>query len=125
MVFSLSGLLGRGDGGVPHISPADAKAMFDRGEAIIVDVREEAEVARTGKIPGALVIPVQRIAHDAATAGSNGEPKLDRNKAVIAYCASGARSAAAAHTLKQLGYETVFNLGGLRTWAAAGLPVER
>jgi len=125
MVFSLGGLLGRGHAAVPAILPAEAKAMLDRGKAIIVDVREDAEVARTGKVPGALVIPYQRIARYAGADGSGNGPVLDRSKAVIAYCASGARSEVAAQALKQLGFATVFNLGGLAAWANAGLPVER
>lgn len=122
MAFSLSRLLG--GAAVPAIAPAEAKVLLDRGEAIAIDVREPAEVARSGKVPGALVIPYQRIAmHAGAEAAA--EPKLDPDKAVIAYCATGARSAAAARTLKQLGFETVYNMGGLRAWADAGLPVER
>ena len=53
------------------------------------------------------------------------DPKLDKGKTIITYCASGGRSALAGRTLKEFGYEKVLNLGGFKDWAEAGLPVER
>ncbi|MGH6925653.1 MAG: rhodanese-like domain-containing protein [Propylenella sp.] len=109
---------------VPRISPEDAKAMLDRGEAVALDVREAAEVERTGKVPGAIAIPRGMIEALGADLPAH-EPKLDKEKAVIAYCGSGARSALAGKVLKELGYERVYNLGGLKDWVGAGHPVER
>jgi rhodanese-related sulfurtransferase len=109
---------------VPRIAPEDAKAMLDRGEAVALDVREAAEVERTGKVPGAIAIPRGMIEALGANLPAH-EPKLAKEKAVIAYCGSGARSALAGKTLKELGYERVYNLGGLKDWVGAGHPVER
>jgi phage shock protein E len=72
--------------------------------ATIVDVRSPEEF-RDGAYPGALNIPVQVLS------GRMGE--IPRDKPVVLYCASGARSAAAARTLKQAGYPDVVNAGGL------------
>ncbi|MCX8014119.1 MAG: rhodanese-like domain-containing protein, partial [Rectinema sp.] len=56
--------------------------------------------------PGARCIPVDQIAQHAETIGPKDKP-------VILYCASGARSAYAARILKMLGFQKVINAGGL------------
>lgn len=110
---------------VEWIDPHDAKAMIDAGKAVVVDVREEDEVQATGTVPGALHIPRSGIAA-AADPGSPGHvAALDPGVPVILYCASGKRSEAAGLTLLGLGYASVFNLGGLKDWVQAGLPVQR
>lgn len=49
--------------------------------------------------------------------------KISKDKPVIMQCRSGARSAAAAMQLEQLGYSNVYNLkGGILAWAAAFEP---
>jgi rhodanese-related sulfurtransferase len=107
------------------ISAAEAKAMIDAGAAILVDVREPAEIAATGKAPGALAIPLGAIAERSAIGSPDRDPAFDPDKAVIVYCAVGRRSETAGRTLEELGYRTVYNLGGLKDWIAAGFPVER
>ncbi len=72
--------------------------------AVVVDVRTEEEYEEE-HFPGALNIPVDRI-----LVRKNEIPK---DKPVILYCASGARSAYAAHLLKAEGYKDVVNAGGL------------
>ena len=42
---------------------------------------------------------------------------------MILHCASGGRAALAGKLLKDMGYEEVYNLGGLKDWAEAGGPV--
>ena len=43
---------------------------------------------------------------------------------MILYCAAGGRAALAGKTLQELGFGEVYNLGGFKDWAEAGLPVE-
>ena len=50
---------------------------------------------------------------------------LDQDKTVIVYCASGGRSALAGKTLKDMGYDKVFNLGGFKDWAESGGPIDK
>ncbi|HWT30488.1 MAG TPA: rhodanese-like domain-containing protein, partial [Propylenella sp.] len=52
------------------------------------------------------------------------ERALLEGKAVVLHCGGGSRAALAGKTLQDLGYDRVFNLGGLRDWVEAGLPVE-
>ena len=57
MPLSLKRLIAEANDAVPRIAPADANSMLDRGEAVVVDVREPNEVAASGRIPGSLNIP--------------------------------------------------------------------
>jgi phage shock protein E len=72
--------------------------------AQVVDVRSPEEF-RDGSFPGAVNIPVGELGRRLA--------ELKKDKAVVLYCASGARSGAAARLLKQAGYPEVVNAGGL------------
>jgi rhodanese-related sulfurtransferase len=109
---------------VEWIDPQDAGAMIDRGEAVVVDVREPAEIAMTGIVPGALTIPMGEFADKADPESPDHDPALQPDKPIILYCASGKRSEAAGKYLLSLGYSKVFNLGGLKDWENAGLPVD-
>ena len=109
---------------VEPIDPHDAEAMIDRGEAVVVDVREPGEIAMSGIVPGALTIPMGEFGEKADPESSEHEPALKPDKPIILYCASGKRSEAAGKYLLSLGYTTVFNLGGLNNWVNAGLPVD-
>jgi len=52
--------------------------------------------------------------------------KLDKSKTYLVYCASGSRSVGAVNTMKQMGFENVYNLkGGIEHWKSAGMPVVR
>jgi rhodanese-related sulfurtransferase len=72
--------------------------------AKVVDVRSPDEF-RDGSYPGAVNIPVGSLA------GRLGE--IPKDRPVVLFCASGARSAAAARMLRQAGYADVVNAGGL------------
>jgi rhodanese-related sulfurtransferase len=121
---SLKTLLEAAHQAVPAITPDEAKAMLDRGEAVAVDVRDALEVQRSGRVPGALNIPRGMLEFKADAGAPSHDPRLAADKAVILYCAAGGRAALAGKTLKDLGYDRVFNLGGFSNWAGAGLPVE-
>lgn len=99
--------------------------MLDRGDAVAVDVRDAAEVAQSGKVPGALTLPRGTIEFRADTDAPSHEPRLQKHKTIIVYCASGTRAALAGKTLQDFGYDKVCNLGGFKGWAEAGFPVER
>jgi adenylyltransferase/sulfurtransferase len=98
------------------ISPEAAKAMIERGEADLVDVRERWEWM-TARIPGATLIPMSEIDRRI------GEMSGDRP--VIFYCAVGQRSAAAADALRERGHARAFNIaGGIVAWMNGQYPVE-
>src|SRR5665213_1865301 len=98
MPITYSDLLAATKKKVRELPLAELKSKLDTGEKIIlVDVREKEEF-RAGYIPGAISIPRAFLEMQA-------EAKLpDKNAHIVAYCASGVRSAFAANTLAELGY---------------------
>jgi molybdopterin/thiamine biosynthesis adenylyltransferase/rhodanese-related sulfurtransferase len=88
------------------------------GSLAIIDVRESEEVAR-GLIPGAKHVPRGHL--ESRIEGA----VPDRSQHVVLYCASGNRSALAAKTLEELGYENVESMtGGYTLWKDRGYKVE-
>jgi rhodanese-related sulfurtransferase len=110
---------------VPAISPQDAKALVGRQDVVFLDVREPAEVAASGKVPGALAIPRGLVEFRADPASALHDAAFDRAKTVITYCASGGRAALVGRTLKEMGYANVRNLGSFKGWVDAGGEVEK
>lgn len=104
---------------VPEVVPADLQSRLSGGEQIVViDVREPEEFAR-GKIPGAYTIPRGVLEMQV-------DGRLPRESTVVLYCGAGGRSALAAKSLADMGYENVENLqGGWGAWVKSGLPVEQ
>jgi rhodanese-related sulfurtransferase/glyoxylase-like metal-dependent hydrolase (beta-lactamase superfamily II) len=83
----------------------------------LVDVRSPGETAG-GTLVGAREIPLVALTASLAS--------LDRDAAVVTYCASGYRSQVAASVLREAGFADVSDLlGGFGAWEAAGLPVAR
>ena len=64
---------------VPRVSLADAKAAFDNGSAVFVDVRSS-EAYQTSHVPGAVSVPLDEIENNPA--GLN----LDKEQWIITYC---------------------------------------
>jgi rhodanese-related sulfurtransferase len=118
-------MLAEADAVVPRISPDEAKGLVGRPDVLFLDVREPAEVTTSGKVPGALAIPRGLIEFRADRSLPAHDAAFDRAKTVIAYCASGGRSALVGKTLKDMGYTDVRNLGGFKGWVDAGGPVEK
>lgn len=103
---------------IREIAPREVKAMVERGDrAVYLDVREPNEW-NLGRIPGAVHIP-------RGTLETKIEQMIPRDANIICYCAGGNRSALAADTLQQMGYDKVQSMaGGWRDWVAAGGKVE-
>jgi len=89
--------------GVKKMPSSLVKQKIDAG-ATIIDVRTPEEF-RDGAYPGAINIPVSNLG---ARLGD-----IPKQKSVVLYCASGARSASAARAMKQAGFADVVNAGGL------------
>ena len=104
---------------VPEVAPADLQSRLSGGEQIVlIDVREPEEFAR-GKIPGAHTIPRGVLEMQV-------DGRLPREATVVLYCGAGGRSALAAKSLADMGYDKVENLqGGWSAWLNSGLPVEQ
>jgi rhodanese-related sulfurtransferase len=109
---------------VPKISAQEAIELAAKG-ALIVDVRDSAELAQTGKIAGAVHIPRGSIEMKADLTAPSADPHFSHDRPVIVHCAGGGRAALAGKALKEMGYEKVYNLGGFKDWVAAGGRVEK
>jgi len=83
-------------------------AEHAEGSYTLLDVRQPKEY-ETEHIPGAKLIPLPGL--------KDGLRQLDKHKPVIAYCAIGGRSLAAAQLLSGLGFKEIYNLqGGIKAW---------
>ena len=105
---------------IEEVDPRDVHELQQNGNgAVIVDVREQHEF-EAAHLPGAVHVPRGYL--ESRIEGS----VADRSKRVILYCATGQRSALAAHTLKDLlGYEDVASMrGGITLWKDRGYDVE-
>ncbi len=104
---------------IREVSVEDVKRLLEaRAPVKLLDVRESDEYAG-GRLPGALHIPRGYLELRV-------EGQVQRDEEVVVYCAGGTRSALAAKTLKELGYERVSSLaGGFNRWSDAALPVEK
>jgi sulfur-carrier protein adenylyltransferase/sulfurtransferase len=107
---------------IAEVDPSDVRAAMSdangSGAIALVDVRESEEVAR-GLIPGAKHVPRGYL--ESRIEGA----VPDRSQHVVLYCASGNRSALAAKTLAELGYENVESMtGGYTLWKDRGYDVE-
>ncbi len=85
--------------------------MKENRPMILVDVRESSDYAKA-HIEGAVSVPrgILELEID--------ELVPDQDAVVVAYCGGGSRSALAAETLQEMGYENVFSMaGGWRGWS--------
>lgn len=118
-------MLAEAEAAVPRISPDEAKGLVGRADVLFLDVREPGEVATSGKVPGALAVPRGLVEFRADPASPMHDAGFDRAKTIVAYCASGGRSALVGKTLKDMGYANVRNLGGFKGWVDSGGEIEK
>lgn len=95
------------------VRPQQADEMVAAG-ALLIDVREPYEW-QAGHAPKARHIPLSQL--------GNRMRELPSGRPVVTVCRSGNRSAHAARMLAEGGHEVANLAGGMRAWAAAGLPI--
>jgi rhodanese-related sulfurtransferase len=125
MPTSVKQMLEAANAVVPKITPAQARDMIDKGETLVVDVRDTPEVAASGKVAGAVHVPRGMLEFRADPELPSHDKNFGKDKTVIVYCGSGGRAALAGKTLKELGYDRVYNLGGFKDWADSGGAVDK
>lgn len=118
---SFSEILGKVKQSIREVSVEDTHARLDDNHQspVLIDVRERDEYEQ-GFIPGAKWVPrglLELKVEDLAP---------QREREVIIYCAGGTRSALAARSLGELGYQNVASMaGGFRAWKNGGFAFER
>ena len=105
---------------VPDIDPEEVKLLIGRDDVVIVDVRDDGEVASTGMVRGALHVSRGMLEFRADETTPYHNETFSKDKTIILYCASGGRSALGGKALLELGYKDVRNLGGFQAWVDAG-----
>jgi phage shock protein E len=98
-----------GNMSVNNISQAQAKEMMNN-DVIVLDVREEYEYA-SGHIEKSINLPLGRVEYGID------DVTIDKEKTLLVYCHSGARSASATRILHAMGYKNAYNFGGIATWS--------
>jgi rhodanese-related sulfurtransferase len=124
MAASVQDLLAAANASVPRLRPNQLREMIGRPDVVIVDVRDTPEVEQTGKIRSALHIQRGMIEFRADPATPYHNPALQKDRTIVLYCASGGRSALAGKALQEMGYGSVYNAGGIKDLAEAGLETE-
>ena len=109
---------------VPRIGVEDARRLLAEKNALLVDLRDSAEIGKTGKLKGAATVSRGMLEFRADRDSKYHDSAFDPARPVIVYCASGGRAALAGQTLTEMGYQEVHNLGGFQPAADAGMETE-
>jgi rhodanese-related sulfurtransferase len=96
-------------------TPHEVADLLQKRQIQVVDVRQSYE-HEAGSIAGDRHIELAVLAQQAET--------IDRDRPVVFYCRSGARSAMATEAFRGAGFDAHNMVGGLLDWDAAGLPLE-
>jgi len=111
------------------LSISEAKAAIDANAgALIIDVRDAADLSATGVIPGSTHISLGTLFYKADQGMPEGirDAKLaDKSQKIFVTCALGGQASIAAGVLTDYGYDNVSIIdGGIVGWKEAGLEVE-
>ena len=112
-ITSSSELVNRALKEIKTISTDEAHKLVKNGETNLIDIRDVRELQKEGKVDGATHIPRGMLEFwlDPSSAYFK-DGKLDLNKEMVLFCAGGLRSALAAKSLKDMGFEKVSHIEG-------------
>ena len=110
---------------VKTISPSEALDLLNKNECNLIDIRDGIELQNLGRIENSFHVSrglLEFSLHpDSAYVQNN---NLDLNKETVLFCAAGGRSALAAKTLKEMGFEKVSHVeGGFGEMSKSGFKV--
>ena len=125
MALSVKQMLEAANSAVPKITPQKARQMMEKGNTLVVDVRDAPEIEKSGKVKGAVHVSRGMLEFRADPDSPYHDKHFARDKNVILYCASGGRAALAGKVLKDMGYDHVYNIGGFKDWADGGGAIEK
>jgi rhodanese-related sulfurtransferase len=125
MPTTVKELLAAANAAVPRLKPEEARAKLSGNDVLVVDVRDPSEVQQSGKLKGAVNVSRGMLEFRADPESPYHNPAFEKNKTVLVYCASGGRSALSGKALQELGYKSVYNIGGFKELAEAGLETEK
>ena len=98
---------------VKTITADEALKLSSEGECTLIDIREKGELDKTGRIENSNHIPRGMLEFWLDPDGPYFKSgKIDMNKEMVLFCAGGLRSALAAKSLKEMGFEKVSHIDG-------------
>ena len=124
MAKTVQQMLEAANAAVPKVDVAEARRLIEDENALLVDLRDSAEIEKTGKLKGAATVSRGMLEFRADPDSKYYDPAFDPARPVVVYCASGGRAALAGQTLSEMGFPKVYNLGGFQPAADAGMETE-
>ena len=98
---------------IKTISPEDALKLANDSKCNLIDIREKGELDKTGRVENSNHIPRGMLEFWLDPEGPYFKSgKIDMNKEIVLFCAGGLRSALAAKSLKEMGFENVSHIDG-------------
>ena len=98
---------------IKTISAEEALTMSKDNNSNLIDLREEGELNNTGVIENSTHIPRGLLEFSLNPNGALIQNNIiDTKKDIVLFCAAGGRSALAAKTLKDMGFEKVSHVDG-------------
>ena len=117
---TLESLLVEANDQIKRLSYEETVTKIQNSNYVIIDVREESEVAFSGLIRNAVNIPRGVIEFKLKPNSLDNPIHIDSATDILLYCAAGFRSALAAKALEDAGFENVYNIGGFGEWISNG-----
>ena len=117
---TLESLLVEANDQIKRLSYEETVTKIQNSNHVIIDVREESEVAFSGLIKNAVNIPRRVIEFKLKPNSLDNPIHIDSATDILLYCAAGFRSALAAKALEDAGFENVYNIGGFGEWISNG-----
>ena len=98
---------------IKTISPEEALKLSNENNCNLIDIRDTVELEREGSIKNSFHISRGLLEFSVHPDSPYAQKvKLDPNKELVLFCAAGGRSALAAKTLKEMGFEKVSHIDG-------------
>ena len=98
---------------VKTITVEEALKLSNEGKCTLIDIREKGELEKTGKVENSNHIPRGMLEFWLDPEGPYFKSgKIDMNKEMVLFCAGGLRSALAAKSLKEMGFEKISHIEG-------------
>ena len=108
---------------VPKV-PVEEAIKKHGTSAVFVDVRDSADIAKSGTIAGAIRGQRGFIEFMADDSTKFHHPALKKDAEIYLVCGAGGQAALTGKTLKDMGFQNVYNIGGFGDWKKAGGPTE-
>lgn len=110
---------------IETLSRDEVWRLAQKGEALVIDIRDPRELEREGRFPGALHAPRGMLEFWFDPASPYHKEAFATEKKMILFCAGAWRSALAAKTLQDMGAKDVAEMdGGFKAWKKDGRPVD-